>query len=920
MKTLRHLFVLGSALGSGLVMANVAAAGELPTLAQPEWLFMGGVEVGGQVFVQKPGAPRQSQQATTDGNGNLITASPGNSAAKFNEYGRQTDPLFFRSLDVQWKRKDGGLNISVLGANIGEDNQKLQLGIEQPGQHYLTLDWDKTDHLRSNTAQSIFGGVGSTNLTVAPGVVQSLYNALFPLGAIATGAGVSQATVTNQLLPTQAGNATIVSNGLPVNLTANPVKYSFAGVPYGCFLSSQAGNVAICHGQTPVQTTILNNENVINLGIQRDRKEIGYRWTPNDHWDVKVNYSNEHRFGVQEQGFLFSSSTSTPLAQVPMPIDDTTQDASITAEYFGTSPWGMKWNGILKYDASIYTDAFSAFDVQNPFGGPGNTSGAGTNCPIASTTAGLNCFGQGQMSTTPNNAANTVMAQVGVDLPGFKSNRYMGTLQFSSMTQNQAFIPMTINPGYTTGVGGVPILTPGLYSLKTNTNAALAPNPASSLNGVVDTFLFNNVLSTQLTSDLKNKASYRYYSNQNRTPTLTFQSWIVNDAAIASGSANSIGSGAYGVHTALLQSYTKQNASDEITWRPASWASIGVFGGWEQYNYSEYAAKRTDEYTGKVFGSLQPSDWATIRFNNSVSSRRYDNYNWLTNVGNQGLASSTENPYLVDYNIANRDRLKGNLYVDLKTPVSGLTLTPTAGYRWDEFPTDQNLITQATAQMGGAQTGFTQLGLRRDQNFNLGIEADYAVNSNVSLTLGYTYERSHQLMFGTSSATTDQVIYNGTMDEYVHTIMAGANFQIIPDRLSLKLSATREFGNDSWGTTPGPNCIAVNAGSGASCGVVSAGNPANPPQNTTFDHFDAKLLYKLDPLAFGQTKTSEAIFQLHYMYERNSVTNWQNDGVAPYMYSTTNSSTTAMRDMIFMAGDNPNYSAQALMASLIFKW
>lgn len=913
MKTLKHLIAIGSVLGAGLSFVGAAAADDLPTLAQPEWLFTGGAEFGGQVFLQKPGAPKQSQQSTTDGSGNLITPSLGNSAAMFNQYGRQTDPFFFRSLDVEWKRKDGGLNISVLGANIGEDNQKLELGVEQPGQHYLTLDWDKTDHLRSNTAQSIFGGVGTTNLTVAPGVVQSLYGALFPQGSILTGAGVTQATITGAN-PTQTGSATNVTNGLPVNLNLNPTTYTFAGVPYGCFLASQAGT-ASCNGKTPIQTTILNNENVINLGIQRDRKEIGYRWTPDDHWDIKVDYSNEHRYGVQEQGFLFSSSTSTPMAAVPMPVDDTTQDASITAEYYGSSPWGMKWNGILKYDTSIYTDAFSSFTVENPFGGPGSPVAGVANCPVASTTAGLNCYGQGAMSTTPDNAANTVMGQLGVDLPGFKSNRYMGTFEFSQMTQNQSFIPMTINPG----------VTPGMYSLnKTNGTVALAPMPASSLNGVVDTILFNNVLSTQLTSDLKNKLSYRYYADENHTPTLTFQNWVVNDTAIALGTgaanaANSVGSGSYGNHTTLFQSYTKQNAADEVTWRPASWGSLGAFGGWEQYSYSEYAANQTNEYTGKVFGSLQPADWATVRFNNTLGYRRYNQYNWQTLVGNLNVASQAENPYLVDSNIANRNRLAGNLYVDLQTPISGLSITPTAGYRWDEFPTDQNLIRQATAQMGGAQTGFTQLGLRRDQNFNLGIEADWAVNSNVSLNLGYTFERSHQLMFGTSSASSDQTIYNGTMDEYVHTLMAGATFQIIPDRLSLKFSATHEFGNDWWGTTPGPNCVALSP-SGTACGVVSAGNPANPPEYTTFDHFDATMMYKLDPLAFGQTKTTEAIFQLHYLYERNSVANWQGDGVAPYMYSTTNSSTTAMKDMIFMAGDNPNYSAQALMASLVFKW
>ena len=107
---------------------------------------------------------------------------------------------------------------------------------------------------------------------------------------------------------------------------------------------------------TPVATTIAQNEHNIDLGVQRDRGEVDYRWTPSPDWDVNIDYSNEHRYGVQEQGFLFSDSTSTPMAQVAAPVDDTTQDASISAEYFGYSPWGMRWNGILRYDASIYTD------------------------------------------------------------------------------------------------------------------------------------------------------------------------------------------------------------------------------------------------------------------------------------------------------------------------------------------------------------------------------------------------------------------------------------------------------------------------------------------------------------------------------------------------------------------------------------
>jgi hypothetical protein len=515
------------------------------------------------------------------------------------------------------------------------------------------------------------------------------------------------------------------------------------------------------------------------------------------------------------------------------------------------------------------------------------------------------------MSTTPTNAANTVMAQGGVDLPGFKSNRYMGTLQFTEMTQNQTFVPMTINPG-NAGAGNYQI---------TGGSVALAPLSRNSLDGKIDTLLWNNVVTTQLTSDVKNKLSYRLYDYQNDTPPFSLTNWIVNDSSIAAG-AGSTGSGSYAPHAAIFQSYNKQDASDEVTWRAASWGTFGVKGGWEQYQYSEYAVNETNEFNGKLYGQLHPSDVLNIRFDQSGSLRRYNKYDWADLIGNLNYGASPgnpENPFLADYNIANRNRLAGNLYVDYTTPISGLTLTPTAGYRWDSYPTDPSFIAQAQAQTG--TTGTTELGLRQDHHLNAGIEADWVVNSNVSLSLSYTYERTHQLMFGTSSPTSEAQIYNAAIDEYVHTLTGGVTLQLIPDRLSLKLSATHEFANDAWGTSPAAGCAAANAGSGANCGIVSAGNPAYPAENTNFDHIDATLLYKIDPTLFNQPSgRGEAILQLHYLYERNNVSNWQSGAVAPYMYSTLNSSTTAFRDQIYMAGDNPNYSAQALMASLVLKW
>jgi MtrB/PioB family decaheme-associated outer membrane protein len=885
MRTLRTLLLAGSALAASVAAIALARAADLssspnlPALSSPDTLGWSidhaSADFGGQAFIEKPGS------------------SPSNSLAKFNQYGTLTNPVFLNFFDVGAQGQDYKYTFEALGKNVGTDNQEYEVDLNQPGQQYLNLGWYEVPDLRSNTAQTLYYGVGGGNLWIPPTVVQQLYTGIFNGGTYANGPGNnSKAPVQNQLLGIPPGAANVV--------------------PFGCYLPGQTGTLACKKGVTPVQTTVNNNVHTINLGIQRDAGEIDYRWTPTPNWDFQAGYTNEHRYGTQEQGFLFSNSTSTPMAAVPAPVDDYTQSAFLQGEYYGTSPWGMKWNGLVRYNASIYTDSMSSFTAENPFGGPGSPASGVPHCPIASATAAANnCYGWGQMGTEPNNASNMITAQLGVDLPGFVRNRYMGTFSFDSMTQNESFIPMTINSLGDTGFYP--------YSKLPSQGAYLAPVPQSSLDGQINTTLFNNVVTTQIIPSVQNKLSYRYYSDDNNTPPLTLQNWIVNDSTLASSNANSVGSGGYGPHTTLLSSYTKQNASDQITWNPVSWATVGASGGWEQYQYSQYAANYTNELQGTVFGTFKPTDYLTIRVNDQFGWRRYSDYNWQEFIGNVMLAGTvqpggmTENPYLADFNIANRNRNVGNLYLDYTTPIAGLTITPTVGWRWDNYPTDIPLI----------QAGGNGLGLNADHHWNAGIEADWAVNTTLSLTGSYTFENIQQVLYGTSTSSTapaSLTVYNSSMGQNVNTWLAGATFQLIPDRLALKLSGTYELALGNWNTGPGSaGCLPINA-AGSSCGIVSPGNPAYPAENTTYTHFDASLTYKVDPAYLTQFGKGEVYLQLKYMYERNDVTNWQTSGMTPYMYSTLNSSTVSFKDMIFMAGDNPNYTAQAIMASLMVKW
>jgi len=859
--------------------ADLAPAPALPILAEPGWENWGAIEFGGQAFIDKPGNTRSD---------NL---------AKFEEYGNRTNPVFMPFIDLGASAKDGHFVAELYGKNVGTNDQDLRLEVSKPGEHDLVLSWDKSDQLNSTTAQTIFNGSGNT-LTVPANVVQALY------GGIANGN-----------MYTQGAANTAVTNPFLAASPTNPA--TTIKIPKGCYLPGQgvysAANPTGCaNGVTPVQTTILANEHGVTLGIQRDKKEIDYRWTPTTDWDVKVQYSTEHRWGLQEQGFLFSSSTSTPMAQVAAPIDDTTQEASISAEYNGLSPWGLRWNALLKYDVSIYTDAYSAFSAENPFGGPGSPAGGVPLCPVASATTTNNCYGMGQEGMSPNNASNSVMAMVGADLPWFKS-RYMGTFQYNAMTENQAFIPMTINPN-----GGSNLWA----TTNTATTVPLAAMPRSSLDGQIDTLLLNNALTSQLTPDLKSKLTYRYYSDINNTPALTLQNFIINDSQIATNKV--VDGGSLAPHTTLFSSYIKQNAAEELTWSPIKWASLGEKSAWEQYDYSQYAANQTNEWSEKVYGTLTPADWLSVRASDTISVRRYDNYNWQSYVGDQigavGAGNALiENPLLADANLANRNRNLANLYVDINpTFIQGLTLTPTATVRWDDYPTDQNLLNAAAATGNG---GPYQLGLRSDHNWTAGLEADYRVNSSVSLMGSYMYQRTNQGLIGDSSSTNPpgaEAAWLNNMAENVNTWTAAATFQLIPDQLNLKLSGSYMRANDTWNIGPEPTCpVATNS----NCGVANAINPAYPPEKTTLVHLDATLEYKVDPTLLAKFGTSGEVFlKLHYLWERSSVTNWQDDTTSVYMYSTLNPSTVSLKDMVFLAGDNPNYNAQAVLASIVVKW
>ena len=614
-----------------------------------------------------------------------------------------------------------------------------------------------------------------------------------------------------------------------------------------------------------------------DIGIRRDTASAQYRWTPTDAWDIKADLSHMRRTGTQVDGIVGMSSGSFPYGptSVPKPVDDTTQNYGLNGEYAGTSPWNKKFTFKLAYNGSQYTDDFSSYSIQNPYctGATSATCAQTTQSPVA------------RLSTWPSNNANAFSGTLGADLPW--QSRYAGTISYTMMRQNDAFIPMTNNPG--------PLANPA--------SVAAAILPASSLNGAINTLLSNNVVTTKITPELTNKLSYRYYNFQNDTPQLMFGTpgsttgWIAYDQNVA----------AERTIQSLSIAYIKQNAGEELVWRPSREWNLGAAYGYERYDYTQVDATSTDENSGKVFADWKPLRSLTVRASGYYSNRTANNYNYVANVGSIQFPGSTlaqngyyYNPAYQQLMIDNRQRWKANFAVDVVV-ARGLTITPTFKYQDDYY---------------GLTPG-TQMGLTDSRSWNAGIDATYAINPDMFLMVGYVREYYTQLLLGqscdlnnvTAFGITNNCVSHSTSTNIsvqtndrtvVDTFTAATRYAAIPDKLDLGLRYTASRATDHQ---------MLNLGSGA--------NPSGgqfPDVTTWFQRLDATAVYTFDKAAVAQAGLTGVVkAKLRYTWERNSVANWQNDPLAPF-------SPTVSTAGIWLAQDNPNYNVHLLSASLAYTW
>jgi MtrB/PioB family decaheme-associated outer membrane protein len=793
-------------IGAGPMIRSALAQAAPKAEPIPYWWFHGEIEAGWRAFTNNPENNGQAGQA-------------GKSDAKFFEYNAMRPGAFLNG-HLSTGTNDGLYQVDLWAKNAGYDDQRFNLDASKAGEQYFNFEWDQTPH-NYGSAQTIFNGVGSNNLTLPGGLAKAL--------------------------------------------------------------NTDCGNATACTNPAQVQKDINSSEHQADIGIRRDTGSVNYRWTPTTNWDVHVDYLHMHRTGTQLDGVAFGPGTSNmSISQVPRPVNDTTQNFGINGEYAGTSPWGKNFTFKLGYAGSVYTDKDESYTVADPFcpaGGVGTGGAPAGLCGGPANQAGGNFYAPSAlMSLWPSNQSNGFSTTVGADLP-WKS-RYVGTISYNMMRQNEGFLPFTNNP---TPYLGAPIVH------------AFPTLPASSLNGAINTLMVNNVMTTQMTPELKSKISYRYYNFDNDTPEILFPDYIITDTTTGVNRNST-----YAPVHSLSISYVKQNAAADLNWRPDRQWNLGTGYGYERYNWTRADANTTNENSGKVYADWTPVKWVTARASWLYAERRYDMYDYYGNVGffqwpnDTGASPNTKyNAAFRQFYLDNRDRNKGRLSVAVDV-IPRLTVTPTFGWQLDDYKLNPN----------------TEEGLQRDHSWNAGIEASYLLTPDTRLLFSYTNEQHSQII--TSSGQSNPPFpaasyYSANVQDRVNTFIVSADHAFIPDKLDIKVSYTLSEATDSQpiyfmnGTQPGSGALGVQY----------------PDVKTTWQRLEAMAKYKLDKETVQQLGwKGEVTAKLRYAWERNSVANWQNDVMQTYLYSiaTTNSR------MIWLAYDDPNYNVQMVTASLTFKW
>ena len=529
-------------------------------------------------------------------------------------------------------------------------------------------------------------------------------------------------------------------------------------------------------------------------------------------WDVDVRVKRENRDGNRLIGAVIGNTGGNPRAAiVPEPIDYTTDELEATARYT-TKKMQLQFG----YYGSFFSNQNLGLAWQNPF----------ASTVWATGTPGVTTFNQGQLALPPDNQFHQISASGGYSLT--PTTRVSGSLSFGRGTQDDAFLPYTINPGLAATI--------------------TTPLPRTSLDGRINTIHADLKLNTRLMPKLNLTAAYRYDERDNKTPQAQY--WYIGGDSLGQTTG-----GLSRIRTNLPVSTTKHEIEADLDYHYTPDTKLKFGYGYEWAEKTFEAIEEEREHTVKAEVHQHFNDMVSGGVGYTHADRRTSDYD-------------ASRPFVASF-----------------TPAYVASFAPE--FRWDNVPTQFRFfmaprkrdMVRAFANVTPTERIDLQFGidfknddyhkslhgLRKARGWQANVDASFRATDALTANVFTSFERyaSEQasVALGASQANVVNrgLDWSADIDDRTMTIGAGVRYKPLRKyEVGADIMHARSRG--TIGVTTGP--------------AIAAAQQALPmPDLTT-------RLGRLDLFGKYQVRPNMAV-KFSYIYERYRANDWQFEQVLP---------------------------------------
>ncbi len=498
--------------------------------------------------------------------------------------------------------------------------------------------------------------------------------------------------------------------------------------------------------------------NTVDLALLRERGNLEVDLNPGKPLSVRLNYFREKRTGNRAAGTSFGFGN---VVESPEPIDYRTEEFGASAELGQT--WGLV-RGAVRYNT--FTNPINTLTFDNPFRVTDSTDPSAYTGPASGS---INGPARGRVDLSADNEALTGSVGFQVRLPA--NSRFSADVSVSRWTQNDRFMPYSINSAITTPV------------VATDPSAL----PAGSLDGEINIVSQSYYFTSRPLPGLGFTARYRIYDLNNDTRRIEFPGYVRFDAVWEDIGRISV---PYGYKT------NRGDATVSYDIGP-----VTVEGGYRylKWNREFRDTRETTENTFVVAANLQALGWVQLRASYEKGKRDRSHYDTEESEDasfiNPGPLANLSELRRFDQAEKDIDRFNGLLQI---TPFDDLSVSLSYLYGHDDFSREPIV----------AASGL-RYGLLDVKNRSFTAEADYSPSDRWSVYGFYSLEKISNFQRGRQSGASPSTNvlddWTSDVDDEVDTFGGGATIGLLPEKLDFRGSMRyqRVDGNNDLSSPPG---------------------------------------------------------------------------------------------------------------------